>query len=262
MKRFITIIAATVITLAAYAQPLIMGHRGFTTTEGSYQNTLTSLREAQKLGIYSIELDVHLSTDDSLMIIHGPTIPGTDYDIQKVDYATARNVTLPNGDLIPTLPEFFTQAKKTPELILFLEMKKQQDKERETLMAEKIIDLCDRMDMYSQMWFISFEEHLLDEILRLRPGSRTMYITVDAGSLSPKRAAEKGYKAISYHWEAIINQPEILDECKAYGLETVIWPVNNTDLALFAVRHNVTHITTDYPQKAKALYEAMSDFSK
>ena len=104
MKRLFALVIALAAAFAVHGQPLIMGHRGFTTTEGSYQNTLTSLRKAQELGIYSIELDVHLSTDDSLMIIHGPTIPGTGKDIQKVDYATARSFTLPNGDFIPTLP--------------------------------------------------------------------------------------------------------------------------------------------------------------
>ena len=262
MKKLFTLVITLTAAFAVHGQPLIMGHRGFTTTEGSYQNTLTSLRKAQELGIYSIELDVHLSTDDSLMIIHGPTIPGTGKDIQKVDYATARSFTLPNGDFIPTLPEFFAQAKKTPELFLFLELKKQENQARETRMAEKVISLCDRMGMYPQMWFISFEQHLIDEILRLHPDARTMYITGDAHALSPRAAAEKGYKGISYHWDAVLNEPEILDECRAYGLETVIWPVNSTDLALYAVRHDLTHITTDYPQKVKALYDAMAGFSK
>ena len=53
------------------AQTKIMSHRGFYAHPGSFENTLTSLAGAQKLGVESVELDVHLTTDDSLVIMHG-----------------------------------------------------------------------------------------------------------------------------------------------------------------------------------------------
>ena len=117
----------------------------------------------------AIELDVHLTTDDSLVILHGPKIAGADYpDVQKLDFKTVRSCTLPNGDKVPTLREFFTQAKKTPGLTLFLELKAHATPERETQLAEKSLALCDEMNMYDQMVFISFSEHLCDEIVRLK----------------------------------------------------------------------------------------------
>lgn len=174
MKKFVLSAVLTLLCAVMLpAQTKIMSHRGFYAHPGSFENTLTSLAGAQKLGVESVELDVHLTTDDSLVILHGPMIPGTkNKDIQKLDYATVKSCTLPNGDHIPSLREYFTQAKRTPALKLFLELKSHPTPARETQLAEKVIALCDEMNMYDQMCFISFSEHLCDEVLRLHPGLR------------------------------------------------------------------------------------------
>ena len=137
MKRFVSILAALLVAVSLLpAQTKIMSHRGYYAHPGSFENTLTSLAGAQKLGVEGIELDVHLTADDSLVILHGPKIAGTSYsDVQKLDYATGKSCVLPNGDRVPSLREYFAQAKKTPALMLFLELKAHPTPERETLLA-------------------------------------------------------------------------------------------------------------------------------
>ena len=95
MKKFVLSAVLTLLCAVMLpAQTKIMSHRGFYAHPGSFENTLTSLAGAQKLGVESVELDVHLTTDDSLVILHGPMIPGTKYkDIQKLDYATVKSCT-------------------------------------------------------------------------------------------------------------------------------------------------------------------------
>lgn len=105
MKKFLTsAVLALLCAVALPAQTKIMSHRGFYAHPGSFENTLTSLAGAQRLGVEGVELDVHLTSDDSLVILHGPMIPGTRHkDVQKLDFLTVRNCVLPNGDHIPTL---------------------------------------------------------------------------------------------------------------------------------------------------------------
>ena len=178
MKKFITILAAALVAVSLLpAQTKIMSHRGYYAHPGSFENTLTSLKGAQQLGVEGVELDVHLTTDDSLVILHGPKIAGNPYpDIQKLDYATVKSCVLPNGDRIPSLREYFTQAKKTTALMLFVELKSHPTPERETQLAEKVLALCDEMNMYDQVTFISFSEHLCDEILRLHKGALYVHL--------------------------------------------------------------------------------------
>ena len=160
MKKFLTAaVLALLCAVALPAQTKIMSHRGFYAHPGSFENTLTSLAGAQRLGVEGVELDVHLTADDSLVILHGPMIPGTRHkDVQKLDFLTVRNCVLPNGDHIPTLREYFTQAKKTSALKLFLELKSHPTPQRETRLAEKVVALCEEMNMFDQVCFISIRE--------------------------------------------------------------------------------------------------------
>ena len=243
------------------AQTKIMAHRGYYAHPGSFENTLTSLKGAQDLAVEGIELDVHLTTDDSLVILHGPRIAGTDYqNVQNLDYKTVKSCTLPNGDKVPTLRVYVTQAKKTPGLMLFLELKAHPTPERETLLAEKVIALCDEMNMYDQMTFISFSEHLCDEIVRLKKGALVIPIS-SSKTFSTQELLDRGYAGVSYHMSAVMNKTHLLDEAHEAGLQTVLWPVNSYDLADFAIRHNVTYVSSDQPQAMQNLMGAIRELN-
>ena len=223
MKRIITIVLALVsAVVVSSAQTKVMAHRGYYAHPGSFENTLTSLKGAQDLAVEAVELDVHLTTDDQLVILHGPKIPGSDYpNVQNLDFKTVRSCVLPNGDKVPTLKEYFTQAKKTPGLMLFLELKAHPTPERETLLAEKVIALCDEMNMYDQITFISFSEHLCDEIVRLKKGSLVMPIS-SSKTFSTQELLDRGFAGVSYHMSAVMNKtyltkPMRPDSKQSYG---------------------------------------------
>lgn len=262
MKRILSLAAAFLAAMALLpAQTKVMSHRGYYAHPGSFENTLTSLRGAQELGVEGVELDVHLTTEDSLVILHGPRIAGSDYpDVQKLDFKTVRSCVLPNGDKVPTLREYFTQAKKTTGLMLFLEMKSHPTPARETTLAEKIVALCDEMNMYDQVTFISFSEHLCDEILRLRPGTLVIPISSNK-AFTTEELIKKGYAGVSYHMSVVMNRTHLLDEAHEAGLQTVLWPVNSYDLADFAMRHHVDYVSSDEPQAMLNLMSAVRELN-
>ena len=262
MNRILTtIIAFAAAATISQAQTKVMSHRGYYAHPGSFENTLTSLKGAQDLAVEGVELDVHLTTDDSLVILHGPRIAGSDYkNIQELDYKTVKSCVLPNGDHIPSLREYFTQAKKTPGLMLFLELKAHPTSERETRLAGKVIALCDEMNMYDQMTFISFSEHLCDEIMRLKPGTLVIPIS-SSKAFSTEELLSKGYAGVSYHMNVVMNRTHLLDEAHEAGLQTVLWPVNSYDLADFAMRHHVDYVSSDEPQAMQNLMSAVRELN-
>lgn len=71
MKKLFLTIGFAAGTLMLAAQPQVVAHRGFHAAEGSWENTVSSLRNAQKLGIYGVEFDVNMTADDSLIVYHG-----------------------------------------------------------------------------------------------------------------------------------------------------------------------------------------------
>ena len=71
MKKLFLTIGFAASTLMLAAQPSEVA-RGSMPTEGSWENTVSSLRNAQKLGVYGVEFDVNMTADDSLIVYHGP----------------------------------------------------------------------------------------------------------------------------------------------------------------------------------------------
>lgn len=242
------------------AQPKIVAHRGFYMTEGSYENTVSSLANAQKLGVDGVEFDVNMTADDSLIVFHGPKILDTKLSAQKNSFAEIRNVILPGGHQIPTLREFLMQGRKDPSVTLFLEIKKHASQEREKQVVKAIVDLVEELDMGSQVQYISFSSYACEEILRIKKDATIVYVSSDLKAMRPEELVRRGYKGLSYQLNVMMNYPEIAEQALKYGLETTLWMVEDPELIDWAVRHDVTYISTDYPDKAKAYVEAWKAF--
>ena len=47
MKKILSVAAAALISVAAFAQPQVIAHRGFHATKGSCRNSIEALKQAQ-----------------------------------------------------------------------------------------------------------------------------------------------------------------------------------------------------------------------
>lgn len=117
------------------ARPVV-GHRG--NAAHAPENTLESFRQAVAIGVDALELDVHLSADGHVVVIHDPTLDRTTdgsgrvdrlslADIRRADagarFTNDRGVTRPyrgKGIVVPTLDEVLEQF---PDLPLLVEIK-------------------------------------------------------------------------------------------------------------------------------------------
>ncbi len=262
MKKLLLTIGSLACILTLAAQPKVVAHRGFYTTEGSWENTVSSLRNAQKLGVYGVEFDVNMTVDDSLIVYHGPKILDTKLDAQKKRFAEIRAVRLPGGLQIPSLREFFTQGKQDPSTKLILEIKKHATPARETQVVEAILRLARRMQLVPQIEFISFSRYACDEVLRLQPDAVVVYVSSDMKAMGAAEAKSRGYQGLSYQLGVLMNRPALVDEANALGIATTLWMVNDCELIDWAARHGVTYVSTDYPDKAKAHLEAVAAYKK
>jgi glycerophosphoryl diester phosphodiesterase len=114
------------------ARPVV-GHRG--NAAHAPENTIESFRQAVALGVDALELDVHLSADGHVVVIHDPTIDRTTdgsgrvermtlAELQRADagarFTRDRGSTWPyrdQGVTIPTLDEVLRAFPATPLLI-------------------------------------------------------------------------------------------------------------------------------------------------
>ena len=108
----------------------IFAHRGFS---GKYpENTMIAFEKAVEIGVDGIELDVHLTKDNELVIIHDEDVKRTTNgeglvkdmtleELKKLD-ASATFVGQYGVNPIPTLREYFELVKDT-NIITNIELK-------------------------------------------------------------------------------------------------------------------------------------------
>jgi len=87
---------------------LVLGHRGYSAKYP--ENTLLAFRKAIEAGADGIELDVWMSRDGEIVVIHDGTVDRTSNGSGKVKEMTLeelRELDFGNGERIPTLEEVF-----------------------------------------------------------------------------------------------------------------------------------------------------------
>ena len=91
------------------AQTKVIAHRGFWNTEGSAQNSLTSLRKAAEARLYGSEFDVQMTADSIIVVNHDNAIGG--YIIEKTPYSKIKSLKIKNGEYLPTLQSYLKEAR-------------------------------------------------------------------------------------------------------------------------------------------------------
>lgn len=256
MKKLLLAGLALVGAAFVSAQPRLVAHRGFYTTPGSDENTISSLINAQQLGVYGVEFDVNRTADGELIVVHGPKI-GDRLDAQKNTYAEISRFVLPGGNRIPTLREFLNQGRKVPETKLILELKKHKTPEIETRIVEEIVMLCKKLNMLDQMEFTSFSEHACREFRRLAPKNKTLYISNSLWTPIDADVAKKEGFQLSYSIYVFMNRPELIDRMNEIGVESTLWIVDNPEIVDWAVKHKVDFISSNFPDRTKTYLDAL-----
>lgn len=230
--------------------PKIVGHRGCR-FDGPYENTLASLRFAQEAGVDAVEFDVQLTADDSVIVFHGPMVPDLEKDIRTITFAEARAAELPGGHQMPTLQEWFAVADEHPEIALIVEIKKQLSDERTLLLVQK--SLAAIKEAGAKADYTSFSTLALDEIRRLEPSAKLIFLQSGTPVKSAAWVKEKGYHGLSYNLDGLMNNPSVIQEAKALGIETTLWLVNDSEVASWAVKHGVDYVSSDHPERLTRL---------
>jgi len=259
-KNLLCAILLSGICLSAVAQPKVVGHRGCRTPGYPYENTINALKFAQSLGIYAAEFDINLTKDDELIVVHGPKVPGYDKDVRNMTFAEAMKVVLPDGQKIPTLKEWLTEAKNHPEMKIIMEIKGQLNAQKETKAVEMSMSLIKEMGMEDQLEYTTFSEWCCQEIHRVNPKAKVLFLMSGVGVHDAKYAKEKAYDGISYNLDAMLNKPALIDQARELGIETTLWLVNDYEVADWAIRHKVDYISTDNPEKLQKYMNAVLQY--
>lgn len=162
-------------------RPFVIGHRGDVTQ--APENTIEAARAGIKNGADVIELDIHLTSDNELVIIHDEDVKRTTNGSGSVEKMTLEKVKslVANKSFsnpsqfpearIPTLREFFEEFKGTG-IQFFVELKSAQ-----TGLVPQFVKMVREFDIESQVSVISFDARQLQKVRQLMPEMTTGLLT-------------------------------------------------------------------------------------
>lgn len=253
MKRILLILLAGCLMTACSdkpAGPQVVAHRGYWKTEGSAQNSISSLRNAGRIGAYGSEFDVNLTSDGVLVVNHDFTYHGL--TIYETPLAELRcdTLLLANGEIIPTLDEYLAASKDYPQMKLVFELKSEGDPVYEATALPACVEAIRRAGVADRVEFISFSLSACREFARLMPHNRVEYL---GGEIAPAELHEMGISGIDYHYSVFDEHPEWVDEAHKLGMVVNVWTVNAEEDIRRMLSYGIDHITTNEPELAQRL---------
>ena len=225
----------------------VIAHRGYWNVPGSFENSISSLRNAASLNIYGCEFDVNLTADDSVVVVHGPkhpTCPET--PVQQTTFQTIRNMLLPNGETIPTLREYLQANIASPKIRYILEIKSHENTERERKIVREITATVKNMGIEKRVEYISFSWFVCMELKRTVPEASVYYLN---GDKTPAELNAAGLSGPDYHYSVFYKHPEWIEEAHKLGMKVNTWTIDKETDMHALLDAGVDYITTNEPER-------------
>lgn len=202
------------------------------------ENTLRSFVAAQQAGLDVIELDLHLSKDGALVVMHDTDVDRTTDGsgaIADKTLAELRTLDAGRGERVPVFDEVL-DAVRTP---LQAEIK-------DVAAARALAEVINRRDLVSRVEVSSFHDDAVAEIARLVPGVRTALIASRYGTDVVDRAVAVGAATVCLNIRRLTL--EVVEHARKADLRIIGWVVNTQDQLRLVRALELDGATTDYPE--------------
>jgi glycerophosphoryl diester phosphodiesterase len=225
-------------------QMLKIGHRG---AKGyAPENTLIAFQKAIDLGADGIELDVHLSVDGELVVIHDETIDRTTNGkgtVNQLPLKVLQSFLIENSHKIPTLEEVFELVNR--QVFINIELKDHETVQKVVALIQKYI--LEKNWKYSDFLVSSFDWNALQEVAFLDEKIAIGVLTETDLNLAFTFA--KFIKAKSIHPDFQFLNSENTTKMQKKGLLVIPWTVNETSDIQKMKALKVDGIISDFPDR-------------
>jgi len=247
MKRSIFLLFILMTIIPAQAQYSIIAHRGASFV--APENTLASVKKGYELGADAVEVDVHLSRDNRVMVIHDSNTKrtsGESYDVATTGSDTLRLLDVGSfkgaefkGEKIPFLEELIAAIPEGKKLVV------------EIKSDEKIIPYLKEIVAASgkgdQVIFIAFKLTTIVEAKMFMPNNDCYWLCAFKGKAKKGmvKAKRAGLTGVNLRY-GIIDE-KIMEKAKEYDLEVLTWTLDKPEKAKELISLGVLGITTNKP---------------
>jgi glycerophosphoryl diester phosphodiesterase len=195
----------------------IMGHRGAPVDEP--ENTLPSIARALDIGVAAVEIDVQLTRDGVLAVIHDETVDRTTNGhgwVRDFTFAELRRLDAGRGERIPSLEEVADLVRGRAHLVVEL---KQADA------AVPLLAFIKERQAFAEAHVISFWHPLLKSLREQDPRLHTGILMVGCPADPVGLARAALAEALILHYAYVT--PELVATAHRDGLLVYVWNIDN-----------------------------------
>jgi glycerophosphoryl diester phosphodiesterase len=240
--------------------PLVrVAHRGASVE--CPENTLLAFRKAMEHGVDALELDVQLTRDDVLVVMHDTVVDRTTNGTGRVrDHLLPeiRQLDAGQGEKVPTLAEVIQLVTPTSTW-LCVEIKGE-DRSSELAITEAVVQALDKAAFLERTIVTSFSPAALLKARALQPTLATMLDpSPQDGSLTPRQICEQTLRAgaNSLSFDHHFVTPAIAEAARLSGLALWPWAPDTAEDYQAMLRLGVPGLMTNRPD---ALNQALHEF--
>ncbi|WP_020408761.1 glycerophosphodiester phosphodiesterase [Hahella ganghwensis] len=230
---------------------IIVGHRG--AKAEAPENTVASFANAYEAGIRHFELDIQLSKDGQLVVIHDKTVDRTTGQTGKVADLDADEMrAMDAGQHLPPwhtptpIPLLTEILDAIPEFRSIQFEVKGDTRSRMNTLCNRLVELIQKRQLFGRCIVTSSNTWVLQQIKRLNS-------TIDTGYVAQKRFPSPVQTAIKHDCSLLalyykLADKSVMEECQKAGLQVSTWTVNTIPEILHLQQLGVHSVITDYPQ--------------
>lgn len=235
----------------------IVSHRG--ARFEAPENTVAGFRHAVRLGMTTVELDVHVTRDDELVVIHDATVDRTtngtgavsDLTLAEIKSLDARSVheDWPEPCQVPTFRETLEALADMPNIEV--EIKKDTPENMEKAVAG-VLRTMKELGRTEGIVITSFEPYALEVAMRLAPDQPRGHM----GDWTKEETWETAARCTVTKVGINLGHatPEIVDRAHKLGYRAVAWPCNDTEAVEKTRACGFREVCTDAPTTIAPLF--------
>ena len=253
-------------TLNNYAGPILIGHRGVSAPFP--ENTIPAFEHALKIGAQMLELDVRLSKDNEVVVVHDTTVDRTNRQTGFDKVCGTIGATGPVNSFtlsqlqamgIPALKDIYL---KFIEATISVEIK-----DESWLLCEKVVDLTRRFHRLDRttVELIAISDPLAHRLRKFAPDLHVGHTTREIIRFVTltKLGLTKFFKSQGALFEVPMRRGKIKIITPAFvraahrkGVRVFVWTINDAKVIVYLCNIGVDGIYTDDLRTARATVDA------
>ena len=239
--------------------PLRIAHRGASGRGLAPENTLAAFEKALSIGVDMLEIDVRVTGDGQLIVLHDPSLDRTtdrEGIVREMVLEEIRQADAGDGERVPILREVFDLARHRAPILLEI---------KSDFIAELVVQAIAEAEFSEQVVVQSFNPQTVERVKRLAPHLPASLLIGELPTTPSRFRARRlvsqvleiGANTLSI-WHATLT-PSLIEEMRKRGIAVWAWTVDEEiamrDLAMMGVQG----LVTNYPDVLNNVLEDLME---